>query len=157
MAARETDMMEDEILETECIRKSTPISTITIHTYILQSILNHIHERFTSQNISISSKTQNLFNIHYLQCCLGGHFCLHVTSGKSEVSGWACPAAGLLRTRLRLTDDVTALSQWANFCHAKTGQAFCLESDLSLWHAKTRHMFSAIIFANSTRSSLPSW
>ena len=91
--------------------------------------------------MSISSKTQNLCSIFFLQYCLGGHFCLHVTSRKSEVSGWACPAADLPRTRVRLTDDVTASSQWANFCHAKTGQAFCLKSDLSLWHAKMRPMY----------------
>ena len=70
-------------------------------------------------------------------------------SRKSEVSGWACPAADLPRTRVRLTDDVTASSQWANFCHAKTGQAFCLKSDLSLWHAKMRPWGSLFRWADN--------
>ena len=127
MAARETDVMEDEILEAELWSSSAlAISSGTEQLLMLEGFTDPSLEVYLSKHKHIFKNSKFMFNIHYLQCCLGGHFCLHVTSRKLEVSGWACPAADLPRTRLRLTDDVTVSSQWANFCHAKTGQAFCL-------------------------------
>ena len=71
-----------------------------------------------------------MFKIYHFYVCLGGHFCLHCDVTKSEVSGEplvSLPASRLTAdsspARVRLKSDLRK-------CHAKTENAFCLESDL---------------------------
>ena len=86
MAAREADVMEDEILETVLWSSSAlAISSGTEQLLMLKGFTDP-SEVYLLKHEHIFQKLKLMFNI-LLTILFGRPFCLHVTSRKSEVSG----------------------------------------------------------------------